>query len=236
MLEIKDPLPESLVHCLEREILSGADRMVPVNLLVYGKLVFVFQYIATEVVHQAGKGGNLLPAGMCLLEVPDQANADSMQVDFPLADMPTLELFFPSWANFNFSISGINTVSNNKVVGQPVAHPAPAVVAVVYLGISVLCRTVMTNDIGPATPVHPDSGKQFVQVLASQCGYGDLQGLANPDQVRFEPVLPLDRGNGNTIPDRKSAQGISLADNMNGVSGRPKRRETGWQQQPGRSD
>ena len=48
-------LPKTLVHCLEREIPSRANRVVPVDLLMDGKLVFISQYISTEMIHKAGE-------------------------------------------------------------------------------------------------------------------------------------------------------------------------------------
>ena len=223
------------MHGLDREVAAGADGVVAVDFAMDGEGVAAAQDLAAQVIYQLAESGELTAGGMAFLEIADEADTNSVQVDLVPADVAALELRLPSRTQLNLAIPGVDAVADDEMVGQSVLHAASPVVAVVDFGVAVLGGAVVPDDVAPALTVDGDPGKEGGDIPSGISRRRNPQGLADADQIGAKLVGMLQIGNADPVAHGQPAEGVSPPDNMNGPRSRDREGHSGGQQYPGKA-
>jgi hypothetical protein len=139
------------MHLRRRKITPGTSRPAWINFLVNREPDSGSDHAGPQVIHQFLKSQHLFQRGPRLFEVPNETDANPDLVDLLAMNVAALDLPEPARANFNFSIAGINSVADHKVIRQAVLHPTLPMRTTVDGGIALSNGAVMRhNPLPPA--------------------------------------------------------------------------------------
>ena len=192
--------------------------MVEVNFLVSGEAAFLLENKLLQQVHQLVESGELLCSRFAILEIAHETDAYSSVVDGSFTYVSSADLVCPSRSYFNFPVPGISAATDDKVIGETVAHSLNvAMVVIIDSRVPRFHCAVVSHDPFPALGVDLDAASGFGHLLGVfQFGQFRRYGkrLAYDDQVARQTVgilNCLDRG---FEPEREMAECVSLFDDV----------------------
>lgn len=153
---------------------------------------------------------------MSLFKIADQADADCCQVDPVVFDVAAEQLLVPARADFDFAVAGVDPVTDQKVVGQPILHAAAPVGGIIFRSVPVFDTAVVDDDALPIIGADIDTGRHCPgtgDVIAVPMVAGsDRQLLANADDIASQCIIAFDLCDRDPIPNGNATQGIAGAD------------------------
>jgi hypothetical protein len=139
------------MHLRRRKVTPGTSRPARINFLVNREPDSGSDYAGSQVIDQFLKSQYLLQRWPRLFKVPNETDANPDLVDFLAMNVAALDLLEPARANLNFSIAGIDSVADHKVIRQAVLHPALSMRAAIDGGIALSnCAVMRYNPLPPA--------------------------------------------------------------------------------------
>lgn len=122
-----------------------------------GKLLGARDDVAAQPVHQLSECGELALGRMGRLEVADEANTNCRKVDTVAFYMAAEELLFPTRADLNLAVAGVDAVADDEVVGEAILHTTFSMGAVVNDRVAVFDCTVVHDDALPVAGADADT-------------------------------------------------------------------------------
>src|SRR5690625_3085116 len=209
-----------LVKLSDRKVFSGAERSVSIDFPMDGDFSAAAKKFIFQVVNQFIHGGELLGSRMSHFKVSDEADADSGLVDAVVAHVASLELFEPAVADFDFAVSGVDSISDDKMVGKTVRHSHLITMkAVVAFGVPVVHSAVVNDDVLPISADRKVArlADDIVDVAAARgsVSAGNHEFLAWKNTIARELVGFLDRSDRGFVALRNLAESVSRFDRIN---------------------
>ena len=96
------------------------------------------------------------------IKIADQTNAQRDVVKIVAVHMATIDLAPPAIADFDLAVSGGCSVSDYKMIGQPILHPAHmSVVIIEHARIPLPCTAIVHHNKLPPTSLHRRASDRF---------------------------------------------------------------------------
>lgn len=201
-----------LVHTLEGEVAPGADGVIFIHFLVDHEFVVSVEEVVAEEVDETLESVHLLFRGSPFFKVSNEADSDAGVIHVLAADVAAVELLLPAWPNFDFAVARVSAVSNHKVVSEAVFHSAPAVIAIIDLGVACFNRAVVGDDVFPLVRLHLDSLSDVGGRREGRClAHWNLQGLSSEDFVALQPIGTFQSGDARVVLAGDGREGIASA-------------------------
>lgn len=210
------------MHRRQWEILARADRLFAFELTVARKFDFLAEHLALQPIHQLREGVQLLLAGMGLLEIADEADADCGEVELVALYVAAEQLLVPAGAHFDFSIARVDAVADHKVVGQAVLHAALAMSGIVFPRVAIFDRAVVHDNTAPVVAANVDFGGRNTghrKLIDQWCVAGgrDLQLLVDSNEIVVQAVGLFDCADADAVSDGDVPQGVAFLHDVNRV-------------------
>lgn len=203
----------TLMHGREWEILTRANGLLAAQFTVTGEVAGVWEDFPAKPVHELREGIELAAAGVGLLEIANEADADGRQVDAVALYVAAEQLFRPARADLDFAVAGVDAVTDQKVIGHAVLHAAAAVCGIVFFEVSVFEAAVVGHDALPVVGSYIDVCAFLAhlrqKVLGGGASTGDLQDLADANHVCAKIICLFDAGYAHPVLKSERSKGIS---------------------------
>ena len=94
----------------------------------------------------------LRASGLVTIKIADQTNPERDVVQVIAVNMAAVDLPAPTIADFDLPVPGRSSIADDKVVSEPVLHPAKmSMVVIERSGIALTRAAIVHNDVLPAT-------------------------------------------------------------------------------------
>lgn len=147
------------MHLRRRKVTPGTSRPAWINFLVNRKPNSGSDHAGPQVIDQFLKSQHLFQGRPRLFKVPNETDANPDFVDFLATNVAAPDLPEPARADFNFSIAGIDSVADHKVICQAVLHPTLPMSAAIDGGIALSNCAVMRHNPLPAARTNTKPGR-----------------------------------------------------------------------------